>query len=238
VDSKGVGRELKAVVFPFLRAAGFSEFTSRTAWRLRDNCTDVIDFRSLGSYLGDAIGVTSHSVVAAAGVYFKVVHQVPWATEPMPARPQEPACHARLFLRKSILQLWCWRPDVWYVSRTGSNLGRVVANLVKAVETQALPWLEEFGDLRRALDVFESRSETEMRRGIMRELYGGTLNSFARAEVSSALALALGDAGRAKEAYARMLANPYYTSVVELRQTAEERISLIETPTPLKRDDA
>jgi hypothetical protein len=35
-----------------------------------------------------------------------------------------------------------------------------------------------------------------------------------------------------------MLANPYYTSVVELRQTAEERISLIETPTPLKRDDA
>jgi hypothetical protein len=231
-----VGRELKAVVFPILRAAGFSEFTSRTAWRLRDECTDIIEFRSLGSYLGDAIGVTSHSVAAAAGVYYKAVHQTPWATEPMPARPQEPACHARLFLRKSILQLWCWRPDVWYVSRTGSNLARVVGDLTKAVQTQALPWFEELGDLRRALDVFESRPDTEMRRGIMRQLHGGTLNSFARAEVASALALSLGDASRAQDAYARMLVNPYYTTMVDLRHTAEKRIDLIEACVRMKPD--
>ena len=227
-----VTKELKTVVFPILRDAGFSEFTSRTGWRFRDHGTDVIEFRSLGSYVGGAVGVTSHSVAAAAGVYYRAVHQAPWATAAMPLRPQEPACHARLFLRKSLLQLVFWRPDVWYVSRTGGNLPRVIADLARAVQRQALPWLQELGDLERALGVFESRPDQTMSPGITRGMYGGTIDSFARAELASALALALADPRRAREAWVRMLANPYYKGLTDIRQIAERRIALIESMRP------
>lgn len=169
IDSREVAKALKTEVFPVLREAGFSEFRTRGAWRLRDHVIDVLDFRSLGSYLGGSVGVTSHSFVAAAGVYYKAVHAVPWAVEPLPKLPEEWRCQARRALRKSFFQVWCWRPDVWFVNREGTNLRKVVADVRRAVDEQALPWLGEFGDPTRALEAFESREESEMRRGIMLE---------------------------------------------------------------------
>jgi hypothetical protein len=99
------------------------------------------------------------------------------------------------------------------------------------VQRQALPWLEELGDLERALRVFESRPDKTMSPGITREMYGGTIDSLARAELASALALALGNPQRAKDSWVRMLANPYYKALTDIRQTAERRIALIERQT-------
>lgn len=227
MDSKDVAKALKSRVFPVLRAAGFTEFRTRTAWRVRDQVIDVVDFRSLGSYLGDGIGVTSHSFGSTVGVYYKALHATPWSTEPAPARPEEYECQARRVMMKSRFQLWCWRRDVWYVNRKGTNLEAVIADVQKAVAEQALPWLLEFGDLTRALEAFESRDESAMARGAMRELLGGTLNSFDRAETVSALALACGQRDRARQAWERMLANPYYQRVADLRATAEQRLAIL-----------
>ena len=69
-------------------------------------------------------------------------------------------------LRKKVFQLWCWRPDVWYVNRKGTNLDSVLADTVRAVREEALPWLRELGDIQRALEAFESRPDSEMRGGI------------------------------------------------------------------------
>jgi hypothetical protein len=66
-----------------------------------------------------------------------------------------------------------------------------------------------------------------MRPGIMHEILGGGLNSFARADVASALALARGERDRARAAWERMLGNPYYKGPSEMRALAEERIRLI-----------
>jgi hypothetical protein len=114
-DSKDVAKELKARIFPILREAGFARFKTRTAWRDDTETISVIDFKSLGSYLGSAVGVTSHSFGAVAGVYFKAVHATPWSTDPVPEMPEEWRCQARRVLRKRIFQLRSWRPDVWYV---------------------------------------------------------------------------------------------------------------------------
>jgi hypothetical protein len=228
VDSKTVAKALKADVFPVLREAGFSEFKSRTAWRSDTSTIAVLDFPSLGSYLGSAVGVTSHSFGAVTGVYYRAMHATPWAKEPLPALPEEWRCQARRVLRKSMFQFRCWRPDVWYVNRKGSNLDSVVADTVRAVREQALPWLSDMADLPRALEAFESRPESEMRPGIMRETLGGVRDSFARADAASALALACGRDDRARAAWERMLGNPYYKGPSEMRALAEERIRLIE----------
>jgi len=94
-DSKDVAKELKAQIFPILRDAGFARFKTRTAWRDDAETICVVDFKSLGSYLGSAVGVTSHSFGAVAGVYFKAVHATPWSTEPVPDAPEEWRCQAR-----------------------------------------------------------------------------------------------------------------------------------------------
>jgi len=227
MDSKGVARALEGEVFPILRDAGFSRFKSRTAWRQREHVVDVVDFRSLGSYLGSAIGVTSHSFGSTAGVYYKAVHAVPWGDGAPPERPEEPQCQARRVLRKAIFQIWCRRPDVWYVSNRGTNLGRVIADVLRAVRGQALPWLEIYGDREHALDAFERQEESEMCPGIMEQSLGGGLDSFARAEIASALALACGQPERARQAWQRLLANPYYEHIDDIRQKAEQRLALI-----------
>jgi Domain of unknown function (DUF4304) len=226
-DSRDVAAALKAVVFPVLRDAGFTRFQSRAAWRVNQNAVEVVDFHSLGSYLGGAVGATSHSFGGSVGLYFKALHEVPWATERVPEWPREAACHARRCLRKSLFQLWHRRPDVWYVDPTGSNLDSVVSDVKKAVLKQALPWLDEYRDLERALYAFESRENREMRSGIGLEMFGGAMNSFARAEAASALALACGQPQRARDAWRRLLANSYYQRMPDLRQEAERRIALI-----------
>jgi hypothetical protein len=226
-DSKAVAKALKTAVFPLLRDAGFSEFTTRTAWRTGVNTIAVLDFPSLGSYLGSAVRVTSHSFGASAGLYYKAMHATPWAKEPIPGLPEEWRCQARKVLRKRLFQLWCWRPDVWYVNREGTNLDSVLADTIKAIREQALPWLHDMSDLHRALEAFESRPESSMRSGIMHEILGGSLNSFARAEVTSAIALACDQRDRARAAWERMLDNPYYKGPSEMRELAEDRIRLI-----------
>jgi len=226
-DARDVAAALKSVVFPTLRDVGFTRFRSRAAWRLTANAVEVVDFHSLGSYLGSAVGATSHSFGGQAGLYFKALHAAPWATVPAPEWPEEHACHARRFLRKSLFQLWHRRPDVWYVNSKGSNLDSVVADVKRATVEQALPWLDRYREPTRALDAFESREDREMRSGIALEMFGGGLNSFARAEAASALALACGQRERAREAWQRMLDNPYYQRIPDLREEAERRRALI-----------
>ena len=226
-DSNYVAKALKAQVFPVLRDAGFARFKTRTAWRDDAETVSVVDIRSLGSYLGSAVGVTSHSFGAVAGIYFKAVHATPWSQDPLPDLPEEWRCHARRVLRKRIFQLRSWRPDVWYVKPDAGNVAKVIADAARAVREQALPWLDDMRDLSRALEAFESRAESEMRRGILHEILGGHLNSLARAEVASALALRLGQRDRARAAWQRMLDNPYYKGPSPMRTQADERLGLI-----------
>lgn len=40
---------------------------------------EVVDFHSLGSYLGSAVGATSHSFGGQVGLYFKALQAAPWA---------------------------------------------------------------------------------------------------------------------------------------------------------------
>jgi hypothetical protein len=228
VDSKGVSAAIKADIWPRLRDAGFSRFADRKAWRYQPTVIQVVDLPALGSHQGSRVSVTPWSFSATVGVYYTAVHHVPWVHEPVPEQPAGPTCQARRALRKEIFQWKCWRPDVWYVDRRGANLPRVMAALRSAFGRQALPWLEDMSTPSQAISAFERKEEAFARGGIAAELLGGALDSLARAEVVSALALEAGDISRAAAAWHRLLANPYYAKLIAIRQRAESNIRMLE----------
>ena len=65
MDSSAVNKEIKATVRPLLQGAGFTQFTSRTAWRHSTGKTDVINFQSFNSYLANSLGCTTYSSAAS-----------------------------------------------------------------------------------------------------------------------------------------------------------------------------
>ena len=141
MNSQDVSKALKKEIFPFLRKKGFAQFTTRTAWKNDEHVISVINFASLGSYLGDRYGIlsrlTSHSFWIEAGLYFKAMHETPWAKSPAPNLPKVWECQARKTLKKSLRQFWCRRPDVWYVSTKGTGLDAIITDAKIAVQKQA-----------------------------------------------------------------------------------------------------
>jgi hypothetical protein len=230
VTARDVTARLKLDVWPLLRDRGFVRITDRRARRRANDVVQVLEFRSLGTYLGSAVGATPSSLVVNVGIYYEAVHRVPWATTDVPAEPDEPSCHARLTLRKAILQLLWWRPDIWYVSRSGANLGPVVSDIRRSVEIQAIPWLAAMSDPARAVAVFEGQRERYAFGSIAIELLGGNLHSLARTEVVSALAFVAGDRSRASRAWEALLANPYYAQMSEPRKRAMAAIGMLSRP--------
>ena len=108
VDSKDVTREIRRVVWPALRDAGFDSFTGRTAWRYIASAVDVVNFQSFSASLADSVGCTPFSFGLNLGV---------WVTGDTEARvlkpdkhgrprPAEWECTQRTHLAKSMQQPW------------------------------------------------------------------------------------------------------------------------------------
>ncbi len=224
MDSRIVTHELRKHIRPLLEANGFSTFTGRKAWRYLNQVIQVVDFRSLTTYLASVIGTTSFSFCVGLGIYYHAISKVPWGDKDLPSQPQESSCHARRILLKTVTQPELPRPDIWYVRPDGENLRIVVDDVRKALVDQALPWLSEFSKLETAMTAFESRHEIFIDEGIAVEIIGGNLGSLARARSISALAYALGQRQHAIEAWQVILRNPFYDRLEETRREAEESI--------------
>jgi Domain of unknown function (DUF4304) len=104
-----VTREIRRLVWPALRQAGFTAFTGRSAWRYVARDIDVVNFQSFAASLADAVGCTTFSFGVNLGV---------WLAEDAPhglklqrdsdgrLRPEEYQCAQRLHLEKSLAQPW------------------------------------------------------------------------------------------------------------------------------------
>jgi hypothetical protein len=211
MDSKAVNRRLREIVWPDLKALGFSRRTARTAWRDRPGAVQVVNFQSFNSYLAEAIGATTFSFGVNLGVFYPAIaEQTPVAAFiPDWYRPPEWHCQARKHLGKGIVQpneplsrrwfdprapraslgSWADRPDVWYVLGDGSNLDIVVNDARDRIMEIGVPWLDRLADLAEARRHFEAVEST----GLGDEDYGGAIGSPNRLEFAAALSMALGD---------------------------------------------
>lgn len=73
MDSKAVNREIRRVIWPLFKAAGFSSNTTRTAWRHTADKADVINFQSFNRYNADVLGITTFSFAVNLGCYLRYV---------------------------------------------------------------------------------------------------------------------------------------------------------------------
>lgn len=110
MDSRGVTRGIRRVVWPVLREHGFTAFTGRTAWRYVGDAIDVINVQSFSASLADAVGCTTFSFSVNLGVWVPAnAHEnveLKRDTEGR-LRPAEYQCvpHRRR-LEKSLAQPW------------------------------------------------------------------------------------------------------------------------------------
>jgi hypothetical protein len=147
MDSRSVNKHIRLEAWPALREAGFTAFTTRSAWRYSPESIDVVNFQSFNSYLAGGLGCTTFSFGLNLGKYLSYVpSQFGPANGKLVAGRQRPAeyeCHLRRALRKSLPQPEYPRPDIWFVNATGSNLSAVFADVRLALRA-AISWFAAY----------------------------------------------------------------------------------------------
>jgi hypothetical protein len=161
VDSSVVNREIKSVIRPLLKDAGFTQFTARTGWRYAGQRIDVVNFQSFNSYLANAVGCTTYSFCVRLGCSFDAIPRSARVKRKDGfLRPEEYECHFRRPLQKTIRQPNLKRKDVWYVDPSGQNLKDVIEDAQKAILENGLSWFNRFSDLNEVLRTLQKDSES------------------------------------------------------------------------------
>jgi hypothetical protein len=186
MDSTTVNKEIRRSIWSALKKAGFSKFTTRTAWRYAEDQIEVVNFQSFNRYNADVLGVTPFSFAVNLGSYLSYVPPQ-WPSKVKDGRqvPAESECHFRGRLARTISQSHK-HTDVWFVDSDGRNL----AWCIKDVEQQlplALQWFDRLRDKSEVLRILLKESEE------MSRLWGfGNNPSPIRAYLSGYVALKLG----------------------------------------------
>jgi hypothetical protein len=253
MDSKEVDRALRQALWPTLKDVGFNRRTGRTAWRDRGEAVQCVNVQSFNSYLADVIGATTYSFRVNTGVFYSaIVERSPLGAFTQDrARPKEYECHLRKTITKGFAQPnvltksrfgmgkgrpslggWSDRPDVWLVVADGSNLLAAVEDAAERLLDDGLGWLDRVSEPREAMRRFSEEPDVFAERGILLELYGGTLGSPSRMVSIAALAAASHDWDRLARSIGEMSDQGYWSDHPEaldaLRQELESRTAQME----------
>ena len=145
MNSSVVSKAIRRVIWPLLREAGFSQFTTRYAWRYASGKIDVVNFQSFNSYLADGVGCTTFSFAVNLGCSFDAIPKRETVQRiDGNLRPREWECHFRLSLQKTISQPELMRTNIWYVDRSEQNLEVVIEDAKRAITKIGLPWFDRF----------------------------------------------------------------------------------------------
>lgn len=161
MDSSVVNKEIKSIIRPMLQEAGFSQFSTRTAWRYGDKKIDVLNFQSFNSYLANSVGCTTYSFCLRLGCSFEAIPRGERIKQREGyLRPEEYECHFRSTLLKTIRQSNLKRRDIWYVDPSGENVGEVIDDARKAIQEHGMPWFRRFSHLQEVLRTLLEDSES------------------------------------------------------------------------------
>ena len=186
MDSTTVNKEIRRSIWSALRKAGFSKFTTRTAWRYAEDQIEVINFQSFNRYNADILGITTLSFAVNLGSYLLYVPpQWPSKVKDGKQVPRESACHFRGRLVRIISQPHK-HADIWLVDNDGRNLGWCIKDVEQQVPL-ALQWFDRLRDKSEVLRILLKEPEK------MSRLWGfGNNPSPIRAYLCGYVALKLG----------------------------------------------
>ena len=153
MNSTAVNRAIRALAWPLLRDRGFTSFTSRTAWRDREQLIDVINFQSFNRYNADVLGCTTFSFAVNFSIYLAdLPSDHPPAIRNNRLRPAEYQGHVRRRLRPTHPRL-SKAKDIWLVDEDGHNAENVVAEAAIALAETTDSWFVAFGSRGQVLSV-------------------------------------------------------------------------------------
>lgn len=227
INSRDVSKLIKEEIRPLLEEKAFTKFTSRKAWRYLPAFVHEVNIQSLGSYNAQRLDTTPFSFSVYIGIAYLAATKYPWFDGLQDKDPPAYAYQARKTLRKNISQPKLLRPDIWYVDEIGQLIAAVIIDAKKAIIDQAIPWLARYSNEKIALKAFESKPDTEYEPGIGNDHFGGKVGSLGRARIASVLALELGDKRKAVRIWKKLLKNPYYRSLEDIREEADQNINWI-----------
>ena len=187
MDSKIINREIKEAIWPALKVAGFSRFTSRVAWRHNPDSVDVFEFQSFNKYNADVLGITTFSFSVNLGK-FPLYIPPQWAPKVKEGVqiPSESECLFRGHLLPQMSAVPSSR-IVWSVDADGKNLLRCLRDVFNQLP-EALDWFARLESRTEALRVLLETDED------MHHLWGfGRNPSPTRSYHAGYVALALGD---------------------------------------------
>lgn len=195
MDSKVVSSAIKKYVHPFLKKNGFTEFTSRSAWRRTDDRIEVLNFQSFNAYKADIMGTTTYSFGVNLGSYLRCVPQdYPLKCKDGKLMPEEYHCHFRSQLARSFSQPELSRDDIWFIDPNGKYLETAFDDVVAQLPTAAFPWFESLRSDKDVLRVLLNEQET------MFGLWGfGNFGSPKRELLTGFVALHVGELELARE---------------------------------------
>jgi hypothetical protein len=186
MDSSAVNKEIRRSIWRALKEAGFSTFTSRTAWRYSEGQVEVLNFQSFNRYNADVLGVTTYSFAVNLGSYLLYVPpQRPPKIKGGKPVPEESACHFRGRLIRTISQSH-EHSDIWLVDNDGRNLSWCIRDVQQQLSL-ALRWFDRLQDKNEVLRILLEDPEN------MESLWGfGNDPSPIRSYLAGYVALSLG----------------------------------------------
>ena len=165
MDSKDVSREIRSQIRPLLKGVGFSEFSSRTAWRFSSTRVDVVNFQSFNAYLAEGLRSTTYSFALNLGCYPTFIPDI-YGGKKLKFKgsfplPSEYMCPFRKQLHKTVMQPELRRPDIWYIDGAGKWLGPCVYDAGAVIANDAFPWFERLSDASEILRILESKTSDD-----------------------------------------------------------------------------
>ena len=187
MDSKIVSREIKKVIWPALKEAGFNRFTQRVAWRHNADSIDVLDFQSFNSHNAEIIGVTTFSFCVNLGKYLLYVPpQWDIKVKDGVQLPTQSECLFRGRLHPDVSAAASDK-TIWSVDNTGKNLLWCIQDVLNHVPT-AIDWFSRLEDRNEVLRILMEQDED------MQHLWGfGRNPSPIRAYSAGYVSLVLGN---------------------------------------------
>jgi hypothetical protein len=153
---------IKAKIWPVLKQAGFSAFTSRVAWRFCADRIEVIEFQSFNSYNASIIGVTTFSFSVNIGMFpLYVPPQWPPKVKDGKLLPSQAECPFRGSLERSI-QSEIKTTAIWPVNADGNNLGWCIQDVLSQLPN-AFNWFANLSSKERVLQVLTSEITSRSR---------------------------------------------------------------------------
>ena len=216
MDSKAVNRRIKAEVWPLLRDAGFTRFSSRTAWRHRERQVDVVNFQSFNSYNASVLGCTTYSFSVNLGCYLLEVPESFPSVKDIGGTPlpEEYQCHFRGRLAKQLRQPEFPDKQIWFVDAEGAYIAAALHDVRMKLSRDALPWFDRLSDRGEALRILREDEE------IMGQLWGfGRQGSPTRLYLTGYVALAAGRHDIAREALQAAASKPSFSQIAERLRT-------------------